>query len=106
MIELPVVEGDEALTARVILPDPLREAVLDFLLPVAGGLRGRHVYRGLSLRVLVEDRRGAQIGCILDERVARDARRAPFVAVGEPGLDGLVDLDGPPTNLRGGMPGH
>ena len=61
MIELPVVEADKPFTPGVVLPNPFGKAVLDFLLLVAGGLRRRHVDRSLSLRVLVKNRRSAQI---------------------------------------------
>ena len=95
MIELPIVEIHEPLAPGVVLPNPFGKPVFDFLLLVAGGLRGRHVDGGFAFGVVVENRRGAQIVRVLDQRVARDARRAPFAAVGDPSPDGGADLDGP-----------
>jgi len=88
VVELVVVFAGEAFPALVVLPDPLLEALLDFLLLVAGGLGGRGVNDiAVAVRVVIIDGGGA-------ETLETKARFIGQVMTGESDLRRIEDIDG------------
>jgi hypothetical protein len=67
VVELVVVFAGEPLAALIALPDPLLEAVFDFLLFVPRRFGGRSIDDvAVGLRVMVVNRGGAQIQCLFE----------------------------------------
>ena len=102
VVELVVVFAGEAFPALVVLPDPLLEAVLDFLLLVACGLGGRGIDDiAFGGGVVIIDRGSAEIQGVVQQFERAAAVGSPLGCIGDAETDTIIALNCPKSKLGG-----
>ena len=101
VVELVVVCAREALAALIVLPDPLLEPFLDFLLLVARRFgRGTVDHIAVGVRVMIINGGGAQVEGVFEQFDRTATVGAPLGGVCDAVADAVIALDYPEAKLR------